>query len=51
MTGVVKAESCLHFLTLAESMLVFHGTRVQVESSTPPPPPSLIKVIKITSMR
>ena len=41
---VVKAESCLHFLRLAESMLAFHSTRAQVETSNPP-------VIKMTSMR
>ena len=40
---VVKVESCLHFLRLAESMLAFHSTRAQVETSNPPSP---IKVIK-----
>ena len=37
------AESCLHFLRLAESMLAFHRTRAQVETSNLP---SLINVIK-----
>ena len=40
MYGMVdKGESYLHFLRLAESMLAFHSTRVQVESSNPPPFP------------
>ena len=41
---VVKAESWLHFLRLAESKLAFHSTKAQVETSNPPP--FLIKVIK-----
>ena len=35
---VVKAESYIHFLRLAESMLAFHSTRAQVETSNPPFP-------------
>ena len=46
---VVKVESCLHFLRLAESMMAFHSTSAQVETSTPPLPYKSDK--KMTSMR